>query len=143
MKRARILLCCAYGVLAIAALVITWSLNIPFLKANPSAGFAGFWAQLRANLVTRSISVDLLFFLSAAALFMISEARRLKMRFVWLYLLLGYLVDISFAFPVFMIARERAMARAGEGDGRLAPSDLFVAAVLAGVMLWTGWVVLR
>jgi hypothetical protein len=45
---------------------------------------------------------------------MIVEARRLRMRGVWLYLLAIPFIALAFAFPLFLAFRERALA----GDGR-------------------------
>ena len=128
-----------YAAIALAALVITYALYLPF----PSGGFAGFWAQMKANHISRGITVDLAFFVLAAALFMIAEARRLNIRFVWLYVVLGYLVDISVVFPIFMIARERAMARAGEETTGFTITDMIVAAAITGVIIWQVWFVLQ
>jgi hypothetical protein len=137
MKNTRTLVCWAYGLVATAALAITWSQYLPV----PDGGLPGFWAQMKVNHVARGVTVDLAFFLLAAALFMVSEARRLSIRFVWLYLLLGYLVDISVAFPIFMIMRERAMARASEEDAGLAITDLIAILATVGVIVWqTGFV---
>lgn len=135
MKRARTWVCWAYALIAVAALVITYRLYLPF----PSGGLVGFWSELRVNHTARGTAVDLFFFFLAAALFMVSEARRLKIRFVWLYLLAGYLIDISVAFPVFMIMRERAAARAGEDAASFTITDLIVIAASAGLVLWQVW----
>lgn len=141
MGRIRTLMCWAYALIAVVALVITYSQYLPF----PTGGFLGlegFWADLKVNHTARGISVDLAFFLLAAALFMVGEARRLKMRFVWLYLFAGYFFDISVAFPVFLIMRERAMARAGEAADSLTSTDLVAFAATAGVVIWQVWFVL-
>ncbi len=38
------------------------------------------------------------------------EARRHAIRFVWIYVAMGFAVAISVAFPLFLIARERRLA---------------------------------
>ncbi len=48
--------------------------------------------------------------LIAVFVWMVLEARRLGMRGVWLYLLVGFVVAISVTVPVFLINRERALA---------------------------------
>ena len=139
MTRTRTLLCWAYGLIAVAALALTWS---QFVLDGPTS-LAGFWMRMTANHTTRGITVDLAFFLLAAALFMVGEARRLNIRFVWLYLVLGYLIDISVAFPIFLIVRERAMARTGETDAGFTASDLVAVAAVTAVVAWESWLVLR
>ena len=129
----------AYAVIAVAALVITELQYFPF----PSGGIAGFWAQMKANHITRGITVDLAFFVLAGSLFMICEARRLSIRFVWLYVVLGYLINISVFFPIFMIVRERAMARAGEEASAFTLTDMILVAGITGAEIWTIWFVLQ
>ena len=42
---------------------------------------------------------------------MVVEARRLGIRFVWLYVILGFAIAISVTFPLFLIAREMRLAK--------------------------------
>lgn len=71
------------------------------------------------------------------------EARRLGIRFVWAYVILGLLVAISVTFPLFLLARERRLALSGTtgseiGLGRGDTAGLGVLAVVAAVFtLWT------
>ena len=67
-----------YTLVALAALVATWSQNMAYMGDG----------------------------VVAASAFMVIEARWLGVRFVWLYILGGLLIAISFTFPLFMIARE-------------------------------------
>lgn len=108
-RRALIVL---FGLVAAAALVTTWSQNLAYFEGG--AGPAAFWKFIeatRANPASRSITMDLGFLLIAAVAFMAIEARRLGVRFVWLYVIFGWLVAISVTFPLFMIAREMSLAK--------------------------------
>src|SRR5262245_55923048 len=132
MPRSRQLLCAAYAAIAALALVGTWSQNISYFRAgdDPISGFVlatgRFWADTLANPATISITVDLVLFFVAAAVLMVIEARRLAIRWVWVYVLLGFLVAISVTFPLFLIARERRLAalRDPAGDLGLSTGDL-------------------
>jgi hypothetical protein len=42
---------------------------------------------------------------------MAHEAHRLDIRFVWLYVVLSFVIAVSVMFPLFLIARQRALAR--------------------------------
>ena len=139
MTPTRVALCWAYAVVALAALVLTYSQYLPF----PAGGLAGFWSELKSNHVARGISIDLAFLVLAAAMFMVVEARRLRMRAAWAYLLFGYWVDISVAVPVFLIMRERAMAKAGEENSALTPVDFVAIAGMVFGILWQVWFVLQ
>lgn len=108
MPRQSLYLCVFYGLIATVALVATWSQNLAyFLGAPDPGGLMAFLGDTRVNPASRSITIDIGLFALAGSAFMILEARRLGMRFVWAYILLGFLVAISVTFPLFMIARER------------------------------------
>ena len=72
------------------------------------------------------------------------EARRLGVRFVWLYILFGFLIAISVTFPLFMIAREMRLARTPDASAawRLTASDMIGLALVTAAVLWLGYVVL-
>lgn len=111
MSISRKVLCIAYGLIALLALVGTWGNNLAYL----SLGFVGtmktFWGDTLVNAASRSITVDLFFLGLAVLVWMVLEARRLGMRGVWLYLVFGMLVAISVTVPIFLINRERALAK--------------------------------
>lgn len=108
----RRILCGVYATIAVAALVATWSQNVAYLHV-PGGFLAGFLQDLNANAAARSITVDILLFFMAAAIFMVREARRLAIPYVWAYIVGGMLIAISVTFPLFLIARERKLADTG------------------------------
>lgn len=102
-----------YALVAVVALVATWGQNLTYVwQSGEMSALNQFLPDLRVNPAARSIAVDIGLFLLAASAFMVVEARRLGVRFVWLYIVLGFLVAISVTFPLFMIAREMRMAAA-------------------------------
>jgi hypothetical protein len=133
MTISRNVLCIVYGLIGLVALVGCWGNNLQYLNLN--LGMLGvnahFWGETLANPASRSITIDLLFLSLAAIVWMVLEARRLSMRGVWIYVLLGAFVAISAAFPAFMIHRERALAGR---DGSSSAGTLSAADVL-GVMV--------
>ncbi len=102
--------CALYAVIAASALVATWSQNIAYLD-SPATLLSDFTADLMATAAARSFTADLLLLSLAVVILMLVEARRQGVRFVWAYIVAGLLVAISVSFPVFLIAREVAMAR--------------------------------
>jgi Terpene cyclase DEP1 len=122
MSVSRRVLCAAYGVIAVLAVIGTWGNNLPYLQS----GFAAFWQDTLANPASRSITVDIFFLTLVVFVWMVLEARRLAMRGVWLYLIFGMLVAISVTVPIFLINRERAMAAAKPLDaaGSLHAADV-------------------
>ena len=112
MTKNRRILCGVYALIAVAALIATWSQNVAYLH-DPS-GFPGSFLQdLKVNAAARSITVDIVLFFLAAAIFMVFEARKHDIPYVWAYIVGGMLIAISVTFPLFLIARERKLASAG------------------------------
>ncbi|MFT2752149.1 DUF2834 domain-containing protein [Clavibacter sp. Sh2088] len=101
-----------YLVLAAAGLVFTWSANIRVMTEGRD-----FLADLGAGgPAVSSLSWDLLIAAVASVTFIIVEGRRLRMRRVWIYVLLAPLVAFAVALPVFLAAREMHLAAAGRPE---------------------------
>ena len=111
MTTAKRVLCAFYALIALAALYGTWSENLAYV-GSPSHTMGAFLSDLKVNPASRSISVDLVWFLLAAVFLMALEARRVGLRFVWAYVLFAYTIAISVTFPLFLLAREIRMASA-------------------------------
>nr|WP_090344204.1 DUF2834 domain-containing protein [Mycolicibacterium malmesburyense]CRL75519.1 hypothetical protein CPGR_03604 [Mycolicibacterium malmesburyense] len=131
-------LCAAYGVIAVVALIATWSQNLAYLDRG--ADFLRvFWEDTKVNPASRSITADIALFLLAAVIFMVYEARKHGIRFVWVYVIASFFVAISVTFPLFLLARELRIhcteaPRIGVGD----TVGLVVVAVLT--LAFTIWV---
>ncbi len=149
MPRSRLVLCPLYGAIALLALIGTWHQNVSYLRPDegPLTGFVlatgRFWLDTLATPASTSITVDLALLCLPLFVLMVIEARRLTIRFVWVYIVLGLLVAISVTFPLFLIARERRLAAQGEGAGDFGLASLDTAGLLtlgaaaAGFTLWT------
>ena len=55
------------------------------------------------------ITIDLLVVAIAGSVFVIVEARRLGMRFAWLYIVLSGVTAFAFTFPLFLAMRQRRL----------------------------------
>lgn len=63
---------------------------------------------------------------------MVTEARRHGVKFVWLYVVTAFVIDIGVMFPLFLIARE---LRTGASEGPLLrATDAILLAVVAVVV---------
>jgi len=87
-------LCAVYAVIAIAALVATWSQNAAYFD-RPASFLAAFLNDSRVTAASRSLTVDILLFFLSAAVLMVFEARKHGVRFVWLYIAGGVSIAIS------------------------------------------------
>jgi hypothetical protein len=149
MSSARTRLCAFYLAVAVLALVGTWRQNLAFMRevgVGLAEGFAAFWPALLANRATVSITIDIFLFGLAATVWMVLEARRVGVRFVWLYVLFGFLIAISVTFPLFLVARERRLAAIDADATEPTPSlgdKLGLAVLSAGMLAFTLWCTLR
>ena len=125
-------LCIVYGLIALLALVGTWGNAAAYVGLGVVGSNVAFWKDTLVNPASRFLTVDVFFLCLAVFVWMVLEARRLGMRGVWLYLLIGFVVAISVTVPVFLINRERALA-AREPSGAAGTLGVFDIAGLAAV----------
>jgi hypothetical protein len=111
MTRSEKILCAVYAIIAVVALVTTWSNNIGFMLQPENRTVVRWYEAVYANHAAASFTNDLLLLGLAASIFMVREARRLTIRFVWAYILLSGFIAISVMFPLFLIARQIALAQ--------------------------------
>lgn len=119
-------LCVVYAVIGLIAIVGTWGNVIGLLgEYGFFSGTIKFWQNVLVNESSRFITIDVLFLAMAVVVWMVLEARRLRIPGVWLYVVFGFLVAISLAFPLFMIHREVKLAETepGTAGGTLRPFD--------------------
>jgi membrane-anchored protein YejM (alkaline phosphatase superfamily) len=140
MPVSRQLLCAVYAVIAVAALIATWSQNVAYVHdANVFSTFGAFLGELKVNPASRSISVDIFLLFLAASILMVIEARKHGIRFVWAYIVGGALIAISVTFPLFLIARELRLTKSDATY--LRPVDTIALAALAvaigALVIWT------
>jgi hypothetical protein len=145
MSRTRQMLCIFYGSIALVALFATWSQNLTYFIGDTAApDRLQYLYDLKANAAARSFTVDIGFFLLAGAGLMVAEARRLSVRFVWLYVIFGFIIAISVTFPLFLIAREMRLAKTETGASAvsLTVSDIVGLALTTLVVLGFSWFIL-
>ncbi|MET1073457.1 MAG: DUF2834 domain-containing protein [Umezawaea sp.] len=101
-----------YGLTALIALVLTWTFNLGYFGTPDAGGLAGYLAAWFANDASSSAAVDLIALAVAASVFMIAESRRVGIRWpvALAFVLAGFAVAMSFAFPLFLLVRERRLA---------------------------------
>jgi len=136
MTTTRKILCGIYAAIATAALVATWTQNAAY-SGNGTGFLKNFLLDLKVNPASRSITVDIVLFFLAAAIFMVIEARKHGVPFVWAYIVGGMLIAISVTFPLFLIARERKLAATDEPG--LKAVDVILLVALAAVS--AAWVI--
>ena len=103
-----------YAALAVAGLVIPWYFNLQFMRAaGGQFALGAFVAGGYANPAAASLTSDLTVGATAFLIWMIAEARRLGMRYAWVYAVLLFGVAFGFACPLFLFMRERHLQAIG------------------------------
>jgi hypothetical protein len=140
MPTSRKVLCAVYAAISVAALIATWSQNVAYFNGTPGVpqGLGSFFAETRVTPASRSITVDILFFFLAAAIFMVIESRKNGVKFVWAYILGGGLIAISVTFPLFLIARELRLRTSDASEVRIVDTALLaiISAAMVGLAIW-------
>ena len=105
-------LCAVYAAIAVAALIATWSQNLAYFTspADMLPALAQFVNDLKVNPAARSVGADIALIFLACAIFMVIEARKHGVKYVWAYVLGGIFIAISVTFPLFLLARELRLA---------------------------------
>ena len=135
-------LCVLYGLIGIVALLGTWGNILEYLHAGFVGATIHFWKETLVNPASRFITVDILFLGLTVIVWAVLEARRLGLRGVWLYVVFGLLIAISFTIPLFMIHRELILADrdASQTAGTLGFADMLGLSVLG--LAFTAYLVL-
>ncbi|MBK6660771.1 MAG: DUF2834 domain-containing protein [Proteobacteria bacterium] len=129
--------------LAVVALLGTWSQILDYLELSFLDAQRQFWRDTLLHPASRFATIDLIFVCIAASAWMLAEARRLRIGMVWGYVVFGCLVAFSAALPLFMFARERALARRWEDERSLATGDQLGLLLLVAFGLGYLWMATR
>ncbi|WP_374021481.1 DUF2834 domain-containing protein [Mycobacterium sp. HNNTM2301] len=124
----RKVVCFIYGVIAVAALIATWSNGGPYVHSATDF-LVTFWRDAKVTSASRFLAADALMLAISVVILMVIEARKHRVRFVWLYVAGSFFIAISVMFPLFLIARELGMS--ASDAPRLRIPDTIVLAVLA------------
>ena len=96
--------------MAIVGVCATWYFNLQAMELDPNFSFASFVRDNYVNPSSASIANDIVVILLVFFFWSFVEARRLGMRHWWIYVPLSILVALAFAYPLFLLMRERAIA---------------------------------
>ena len=95
-----------YLVLAVAGFITAMVFNGLAVMNGEDYGRA--WTGSAVDWVLTS---DLSIVAIAAGIFMVVEARRIRLKRVWIYLVLSGFTAMAFTFPLFLAMRERHLAK--------------------------------
>ena len=108
-----------YLIFAVAGAILPTMANIEFARNyGPGFDLNKFIELANINPAAQSLSRDLAVGAGAITIWIISEARRLKMKYLWVVLLSTFTIAFAFAAPLFLFLRERRLMEL-EKDGVL------------------------
>ena len=105
-----------YLILAVLGGVLPWLANLEFIRIHGPAFDLGLFINLaNANPAAQSLSRDLLISSTAVSIWIVVEARRLKMRGLLVTLALCFGVAFACGAPFFLYLRERRLQELSHG----------------------------
>lgn len=108
-----------YGLFAAAGAVVPWYFNLRFMRESGEMLTPQRWvAEGFATTLMGSITSDFLIGTIPVLVWMVVEARRLGMRYIWVYVLGTFLLAFAFTCPLFLLMREVHLQSKGRDDAR-------------------------
>ncbi len=105
----------AYSTLAILGIVLPWYFNVQAFSGG--MGLVDFFRGSFANPAASSVSADISVACAAFFVWLFVESRRTGVKRPWIYMALTLIVSLAFAFPLFLLARYRAMENRAPSGG--------------------------
>ncbi|MBC7889070.1 MAG: DUF2834 domain-containing protein [Ferruginibacter sp.] len=100
-----------YLLFAIAGALVPWYFNVQQMLYGEEPFTMLNWLKAgMANPFTSSITTDFLIGTTPVLIWMMIEGKRLKMKWLWIYFILTFLIAFAFTCPLFLFNRERKMA---------------------------------
>jgi hypothetical protein len=102
--------------LALIGIGATWYFNALFYLESEDTSITNFIEQTVTTLPAKSISADISVVATTFLIWMVYEARKLKMKHWWLFIPFTFLIAIAFTFPLFLFFRERKLRQIALGN---------------------------
>jgi len=96
-----------FALLAVLGAALPWYFNLHFLAA--AGNLFGFLRAGFANPAVASVTVDIFIASVTFLIWMVMEARRLRMRHWWVYIVLTFSIAFACGFPLFLMMRQRRL----------------------------------
>ena len=99
-----------FALLSLAGLIATWYFNLQFAREPGASGALRFIRDSYANNASSSISNDVSIAALTFLVWSYFEAKRLTMKWWWLFIPFTIGIALACAFPFFLLLRERKLA---------------------------------
>ncbi|MDJ0726721.1 MAG: DUF2834 domain-containing protein [Prochloraceae cyanobacterium] len=99
-----------YIILCIVGFVLPYSQFVPFLLEN-GLDLNLFFQELFINKISSFFAMDLIVSSLVLWTFVFWEGSRLKMGYLWVYIVGNLTIGVSFALPLFLLMREKQIEK--------------------------------
>ncbi|GIZ15602.1 DUF2834 domain-containing protein [Capnocytophaga catalasegens] len=100
-----------YYVIAFIGLIVTWKYNLQYMSEGGNFFSEQLITDLSANAVTTSFAVDLTIVNIAFIVFVFASSKKYHIKYPLLYIILGTIVALAFAFPFYLAVLTKAQNR--------------------------------
>jgi Terpene cyclase DEP1 len=98
-----------FFLLAAVGLVAPWIFNAQYFLSGGSVLPGAFFGAAFANSLTTAITLDVYIAAIVFSVWVFVESKRVRVARSWLYVVLTFFVGLSFALPLYLGMRERAL----------------------------------
>lgn len=97
-----------YYTLALVGLLATWYYNGQYFLSGGGLGPNEFFGAAFANFLTTAITVDVYLSALVFSVWVISDSKRISIKWPWLYIAMCFFIGLAVAFPLYLAQRESA-----------------------------------
>ncbi len=101
-----------YYVLAAIGLLATWYYNGQYIMNGGGLGPSEFFGAAFANSLTTAITIDVYLSALVFSVWVASDAKRLSVKWAWLYVVLCFCVGLAISLPLYLAGRGKAISDA-------------------------------
>lgn len=98
-----------YYALAVVGLVATWYYNGQYMLNGGGLAPQEFFGAAFANALTTAITIDVYLSALVFSVWVVSDAKRLAVKWPWLYIVLCFFVGLAIAMPLYLACREKRL----------------------------------
>ena len=100
-----------YYVLTLVGFLATWYYNGQYIIHGGGLGPSEFFGAAFANFLTAAITIDVYLAALVFSVWVLSDSRRISVKWPWLYVVLCFSVGLAISFPLYLASREKALHR--------------------------------
>jgi hypothetical protein len=100
-----------YLTIAILGLILVAYYNMLYFAGSPDIYFTTYIKTLLVNHATTALTLDIYICALVFSIWVFNDAKSLKIKWPFLYIVLCFGVSLAFAFPLYLAMRERSLEK--------------------------------